>query len=66
MEHYVTTKWSKSGLKWCGDYKVTVKHALQPDLCPLPRIEDLFVALTGGTVFSKLDLSHVYQQIRLH
>ena len=49
-----------------GDYKVTVNQALQPDSYPLPRVEDLFAVLAGGTVFSKLDLSHAYQQIRLH
>ena len=53
-------------LRLCGDYKVTVNKALQPDSYPLPRVEDLFAALTGGVVFSKLDLSHAYQQIRLH
>ena len=53
-------------LRLCGDYKVTVNKALQPDSYPLPRVEDLFAALTGGIVFSKLDLSHAYQQIQLH
>ena len=53
-------------LRLCGDYKVTVNQVLQPDLYLLPRVEDLFVALPGGTVFSKLDLSHAYQQIQLH
>ena len=43
-----------------------MNQALQPDLYPLPRVEDLFAALTGGTVFSKLDFSHAYQQIQLH
>ena len=28
-------------------------------------MEDLFAALSGGKVFSKLDLSHAYQQIVL-
>ena len=53
-------------LKLCDDYKVTVNQALQLDLYPLPRVEDLFAALTEGTVFSKLDLTHAYQQIWLH
>ena len=50
-------------LQLCGDYKVTVNHALQPDLYLLPRVEDLLAALARGIVFSKLDLSHAYQQI---
>ena len=49
----------------CGDYKITVNHAAKPDSYPLPRIDDLFTALTGGTIFSKLDLAHAYQQIPL-
>ena len=32
---------------------------------PLPCIEDLFASLSGGMCFSKLDLSHAYQQIEL-
>ena len=32
---------------------------------PLPRIEELFAAVSGGKVFSKLDLSHVYLQLQL-
>ena len=49
----------------CGDYKVTVNQAAKPDTYPLPRIDDLFTALTGGKLFSKLDLAHAYQQIKL-
>uniref|UniRef100_A0A1X7SJ43 Reverse transcriptase domain-containing protein n=1 Tax=Amphimedon queenslandica TaxID=400682 RepID=A0A1X7SJ43_AMPQE len=45
----------------CGDYNAV----LQADTYPLPRIEDLFSKLTGGTLFSKLDLAHAYQQIAL-
>ena len=53
-------------LRLCGDYKVTINQALTPDNYPLPRIEDIFAALEGGKLFSKLDLSHAYQQIYLH
>ena len=50
----------------CGDYKVTVNQAALPDSYPLARIDDLFAALSGGRVFSKLDLAHAYQQISLY
>ena len=35
----------------CGDYKVTVNQVAKTDTYPLPRIEDLFASLTGGTSF---------------
>ena len=49
----------------CGDYRLTVNSALKTEVYPLPRIEDLFASLSGGKVFSKLDLSHAYQQLKL-
>ena len=49
----------------CGDYKTTLNRALRSEVYPLPRIEELFTALTGGEQFSKLDLSHAYQQLVL-
>ena len=52
-------------IRVCGDYKLTVNHAVQVDAYPLPLIEDLFASLAGGKVFSKLDLAHAYQQLRL-
>ena len=44
---------------------VTVNKAAVMDTYPLPKAEDLFVTLAGGVSFTKLDLSHVYQQIVL-
>ena len=32
---------------------------------PIPRVEDLFATVTGGKFFTKLDMSHSYQQIEL-
>ena len=40
-------------------------QASQTDSYPLPRVDDLFAALSGGTIFTKLNLSHAYQQILL-
>ena len=35
------------------------------DQYPLPKPDDLFTALSGGKRFTKLDLKHAYQQMRL-
>ena len=53
------------GVRICGDYKVTVNSTLEVDQHPLPNPEELFVALSGGENFTKLDLSRAYQQILL-
>jgi len=42
-----------------------VNKAARPEVYPLPRIEELFATLGGGTHFTKLDLSHAYQQLVL-
>ena len=52
-------------VRLCGDYKVMVNKATKQDHYPIPRIEDLFASLPGGKEFSKLDLSHAYQQVQL-
>ena len=49
----------------CWDYKLTANQVTSTDTYPLPRIEDLFASLSGGKVFSKLDLTHAYQQVPL-
>ena len=42
------------------DYKQDYHH-----LGDWPKPEDLFTALSGGKQFTKLDLQHAYQQLRL-
>ena len=54
---------TSSDFQICGDFKVTVNKVCRPDSYPLPRIYDLYVKLSGGTIFSALDLSMAYQQI---
>ena len=49
----------------CGDFKVTINQALAVDQYPLPKPEELFATLTGGKVFTKLDLSQAYLQLQL-
>lgn len=52
-------------IRLCGDYKITINPVIQLDAYPLPKIQELFASLSGGTVFSKLDLAHAYQQVPL-
>ena len=56
---------SDESVRICGDYKVTIKQAAKVDQYPIPRIDDLFVSLSGGKKFTKLYLSHAYQQVQL-
>ena len=49
----------------CGDYRATVNPCLHVQQHPIPRIEELFVKLQGGTHFSKLDMRDAYLQIEL-
>jgi len=49
----------------CGDYKLTVNQASKIETYPLPQIEDVFAALSGGQAFSILHLSHAYLQVEV-
>ncbi|KAI2645698.1 hypothetical protein H4Q32_028452 [Labeo rohita] len=42
---------------------LTVTRAASLEQYPIPRLEDLCSTLSGGKKFSKLDLSHAYQQV---
>ena len=53
-------------VRFCGDYKVTlINCAANTVTYPLPKIEDLFASLSGGKLFSKMDLACAYLQIPL-
>ena len=53
-------------IRLCGDFKVTVNSQLNIEQYPLPNPEDIFATLEGGVIFSKLDLSQAYLQLKLH
>ncbi|KAK3918883.1 hypothetical protein KUF71_001007 [Frankliniella fusca] len=47
----------------CGDYRLTINKALQPDPYPLTTLDEAFAQLAGGTCFTKLDLAMAYAQL---
>ena len=49
----------------CGDFKLTINPYLDVPDYPMSTPEELFTKLNGGELFTKLDLSHVYQQVVL-
>lgn len=52
-------------IRICGDYKITINPKLKRDYYPLPRIDELFASLSGGEKFTKIDLTHAYEQCML-
>ena len=58
-------KKDRSGVWICGDFRQTVNPISRLDRYPIPRVEDLLATLAKGESFSKIDLSHAYQQLSL-
>ena len=51
-------------IRLCGDYEITVNKYTTNDSYPLPKIvEDLYAKLSGGKIFTSLDLRHAYEQL---
>ena len=46
----------------CGDYWTTVNKAMKVNSHPIPRMEDLFTAMSGGLLFNLL---HAYLQLQV-
>ena len=58
-------KADRSSVRICGDFRQTVNPVSKLDRYPIPRVEDLLVTLGKGKLFTKIDLSHAYQQLPL-
>ncbi|XP_050507436.1 uncharacterized protein K02A2.6-like, partial [Diabrotica virgifera virgifera] len=52
-------------IRVCAHYKITVNKFLIDVKHPLPRVEELFAALQGGHLFTKLDFKNAYNQLEL-
>ena len=44
---------------------ITANKAINMDIYPIPRSEELFSALSGSKYFTKLDMSQAYAQLEL-
>ena len=62
---YNILKADKKSYRICGDFKQTINRVVNLERYPIPKIEDLFSQLSGGVVFSKIDPSQAYQQLKL-
>ena len=49
LPHVVPIPKGDGLIRLCGDYKVTINPELEIDLYPLPKPEELFAKLAGGT-----------------
>ena len=58
-------KSNRKSIRVCGDFKQTINPVSHLDRYPFPKVEDLFTSLSGGKVFSKIDLSQAYQEVPL-
>jgi len=47
------------------DFKQAINKSAKTKIYSLPRIEKLFACLSGGQIFSTLDLPHAYLQLEL-
>ena len=56
---------TNGGVRICGNYKVTVNKYCDVDQYPLPNTETMFANLSGGTCFTKIDLSQAFLQLEL-
>ena len=56
---------SDNTVRICGDYKATINQSVEDEQYVLPTTQDLYTALVGSKVFSKLDLLHAYAQLNV-
>eukprot|EP00117_Sycon_ciliatum_P048584 scpid24912/ scgid3571/ Uncharacterized protein K02A2.6 len=61
----VTVRKKNNSIRLCADFKVTINKHIEPNQHPIPNPTDLLSELSGGSVFSKLDLSQAYAQLPL-
>lgn len=61
----VVPKKEKGSVRLCVDFKVTVNRFVDTEHYPLPRVDDIFASLGNAKVFTVLDLSNAYLQLKI-
>lgn len=50
-------------VRLCGDFKVSLNPNLNPQLYPMPTVNEVLSTAAGGERFTKLDLADAYLQV---
>ena len=58
-------KSDRKSVRICGDFRTTVNPVSKLNRYPIPKTEDILATLERGKLFTKLDLSQAYLQLKL-
>ena len=58
-------KSDRKSVRICGDFRTTVNPVSKLNCYPIPKTEDILATLERGKLFTKLDLSQAYLQLKL-
>jgi hypothetical protein len=56
---------SDGDIRICIDFKKTLNQVIDVDRYPLPHLDDVFVTMAKGKIFSVIDLKKAYQQLNI-
>ena len=54
-----------SGIRICGDFKVSINPYIKQQVYPLPTPEEMFSTLVNGESYTKLGLARAYKQMKV-
>jgi len=64
MSPVILVKKKDDTIRFCIDFR-KLNAVTEKDSCPLPRIDDIFVQLSGNAWYSTLDLKSGYWQVKI-
>ena len=62
----VIVKKRNDKIRLCADFSTGLNDCLKDHTYPLPSPEEIFAKLNGGKIFSKIDLSEAYLQVKVN